>query len=101
MMVQCMCIFQEGTATSIGEQPVKMLVSSAAGARLTVLEALANLVAAPLTSLKVSQQTFHFNIFPIITLFLQYSTVVLYLTYLAPPSDVILSLVKLTFKYIL
>ncbi|KAK4294206.1 hypothetical protein Pmani_033146 [Petrolisthes manimaculis] len=42
----------EGTATSIGEQPVKMLVNPAAGARLTVLEALANLVAAPITSIK-------------------------------------------------
>nr|XP_053650761.1 phosphoribosylformylglycinamidine synthase-like [Cherax quadricarinatus] len=43
---------KEGTATSIGEQPIKMLVCPAAGARLTVLEALANLVAAPLSCLK-------------------------------------------------
>lgn len=44
---------QEGTATSIGEQPLKVLVDPQAGARLTVLEALANLAAAPVTHLKV------------------------------------------------
>lgn len=44
---------QEGTATSIGEQPVKLLVNPQAGARLTVLEALSNLAAAPVSHLKV------------------------------------------------
>lgn len=43
---------KEGAATSIGEQPIKMLVSPAAGARLTVMEALANLAAAPISHLK-------------------------------------------------
>ncbi|KAG0714982.1 Phosphoribosylformylglycinamidine synthase [Chionoecetes opilio] len=43
---------KEGTATSIGEQPVKLLVNPEAGARLTVLEAIANLAAAPVSHLK-------------------------------------------------
>ncbi|MPC28113.1 Phosphoribosylformylglycinamidine synthase [Portunus trituberculatus] len=43
---------KEGTATSIGEQPVKILVNPQAGARLTVLEAMANLAAAPVSHLK-------------------------------------------------
>ncbi|KAG7161940.1 Phosphoribosylformylglycinamidine synthase-like [Homarus americanus] len=43
---------KEGTATSIGEQPIKMLVSPAAGARLAVLEALTNLAAAPISNIK-------------------------------------------------
>lgn len=43
---------KEGTATSIGEQPVKILVNPQAGARLTVLEAIANLAAAPVSHLK-------------------------------------------------
>ncbi|XP_063883180.1 phosphoribosylformylglycinamidine synthase-like isoform X3 [Scylla paramamosain] len=43
---------KEGTATSIGEQPVKILVNPQAGARLTVLEAVANLAAAPVSHLK-------------------------------------------------
>ncbi|XP_042875001.1 phosphoribosylformylglycinamidine synthase-like [Penaeus japonicus] len=43
---------KEGAATSIGEQPIKVLVDSRAGARLTVLEALANLAAAPVSHIK-------------------------------------------------
>lgn len=34
----------EGIATSIGEQPIKGLANEAAGARMTVAEALSNLV---------------------------------------------------------
>ncbi|XP_069989070.1 phosphoribosylformylglycinamidine synthase isoform X1 [Penaeus vannamei] len=43
---------KEGAATSIGEQPLKVLVEPRSGARLTVLEALANLAAAPVTHIK-------------------------------------------------
>lgn len=41
-----------GIATSIGEQPIKGLVSSAAGARMTVVEALSNLVFACISDIK-------------------------------------------------
>ncbi|CAL4124709.1 unnamed protein product, partial [Meganyctiphanes norvegica] len=41
-----------GTATSIGEQPIKTLIDPACGSRLTVLEALANMAAAPVSCLK-------------------------------------------------
>ncbi|XP_037084594.1 LOW QUALITY PROTEIN: phosphoribosylformylglycinamidine synthase-like, partial [Pollicipes pollicipes] len=40
-----------GAATAVGEQPVKGLLDPAAGARLSVAEALTNLVFAPVTSL--------------------------------------------------
>lgn len=39
-------------ATSIGEQPIKGLVNSTAGARMTVAEALSNLVFAAITDLR-------------------------------------------------
>lgn len=42
----------QGAATSIGEQPIKGLVCPAAGARMTVGEALTNLVFARITALK-------------------------------------------------
>ncbi|XP_012220316.2 phosphoribosylformylglycinamidine synthase-like [Linepithema humile] len=42
----------EGIATSIGEQPIKGLVNEAAGARMTVAEALSNLVFARISSLR-------------------------------------------------
>lgn len=42
----------EGIASSIGEQPIKGLVDEAAGARMTVAEALGNLVFAGITSLR-------------------------------------------------
>nr|XP_057929544.1 phosphoribosylformylglycinamidine synthase isoform X2 [Doryrhamphus excisus] len=42
----------EGAATAIGEQPIKALVSPAAGARMAVGEALTNLVFARVTALK-------------------------------------------------
>ncbi|XP_050507688.1 phosphoribosylformylglycinamidine synthase-like [Diabrotica virgifera virgifera] len=42
----------EGIASSIGEQPIKGLVNTAAGARMTVVEALSNLVFAGITSLR-------------------------------------------------
>lgn len=42
----------EGIATSIGEQPIKGLVNAAAGARMTVAEAVSNLVFARITSLR-------------------------------------------------
>lgn len=41
-----------GIATSIGEQPIKGLVDPAAGARMTVVEALSNLVFAPISDIK-------------------------------------------------
>ncbi|XP_043209386.1 phosphoribosylformylglycinamidine synthase-like [Amphibalanus amphitrite] len=41
-----------GAATSIGEQPIKALLNPEAGARLSVAEAITNLVFAPVTSLK-------------------------------------------------
>jgi phosphoribosylformylglycinamidine synthase len=40
-----------GVATSIGEQPIKMLVDPAAGARMAVAEALTNIVGAGITQL--------------------------------------------------
>lgn len=42
----------EGIATSIGEQPIKGLVNAAAGARMTVAEAVSNLVFARISSLQ-------------------------------------------------
>ena len=54
MISQYLYPLQEGTATSIGEQPVKILVNPEAGARLSVLEAVSNLAAAPVSHLKVS-----------------------------------------------
>ncbi|XP_018567396.1 phosphoribosylformylglycinamidine synthase [Anoplophora glabripennis] len=42
----------EGIASSIGEQPIKGLVNTAAGARMTVAEALSNLVFAGISDLK-------------------------------------------------
>lgn len=41
-----------GVASAIGEQPVKGLVNSAAGARMSVAESLTNLVFAPISNLK-------------------------------------------------
>lgn len=45
-----------GAATAVGEQPIKGLVSSAAGARMAVAEALTNLVFARVTDLRVSAE---------------------------------------------
>ena len=42
-----------GSATAIGEQPIKGLVDPACGARMSVAEALTNLVFARVSSLKV------------------------------------------------
>ena len=42
-----------GSATAIGEQPIKGLIDAAAGARMSVGEALTNLVFARVTDLKV------------------------------------------------
>lgn len=42
----------EGIASSIGEQPIKGLVNAAAGARMTVAEALSNLVFAKISNLQ-------------------------------------------------
>lgn len=44
----------QGAATAIGEQPIKGLISPAAGARMAVGEALTNLVFAQITALKVN-----------------------------------------------
>lgn len=43
----------QGAATAVGEQPIKGLVSPAAGARMAVGEALTNLVFARVSALKV------------------------------------------------
>lgn len=45
--------FQVGGAVAVGEQPIKGLISPAAGARMTVAETLTNLLAAPITDIKV------------------------------------------------
>lgn len=45
--------FQKGAATAIGEQPIKCLVDSMSGARMTVGESLTNLVFASVGCLKV------------------------------------------------
>ena len=47
-------MFQVGGATAVGEQPIKGLVDADCGARMSVGEALTNLVWARITSLKVS-----------------------------------------------
>ena len=41
-----------GTATAIGEQPIKMLVNECAGARMAVGESLTNIVFAPISDIK-------------------------------------------------
>lgn len=45
----------QGAATAIGEQPIKGMVSPAAGARMAVGEALTNLVFARVSALKVKK----------------------------------------------
>ena len=47
-------LFKVGAATAIGEQPIKGLIDPAAGARMTVAEALTNLVFANITGLRVN-----------------------------------------------
>ena len=49
-----------GSATAIGEQPIKGLVSPACGAHMAVGEALTNLVFARITDLKVSNEIINF-----------------------------------------
>lgn len=51
-----------GSATAIGEQPIKGLVDPACGARMAVGEALTNLVFARITDLKV-RKLFHLKLF--------------------------------------
>ena len=46
-------ISKVGAATSIGEQPIKGLVDAGCGARMSVGEALTNLVFAQITNIKV------------------------------------------------
>lgn len=53
MVIEIHFQFQVGVASAIGEQPVKGLVNSAAGARMSVAESLTNLVFAPISNLKV------------------------------------------------
>ncbi|WKY01418.1 hypothetical protein Q1695_015427 [Nippostrongylus brasiliensis] len=43
---------QVGGAVAVGEQPIKVLISPPAGARMTLAETLTNLLAAPITDLK-------------------------------------------------
>ena len=47
---------QEGGATAIGEQPIKMLVDASRGARMAVGEALTNLMFARVTCLRVTEK---------------------------------------------
>lgn len=47
----------KGAATSIGEQPMKGLISSGANARMSVAEALTNIMFAKITCLEVRVQT--------------------------------------------
>lgn len=49
---------QRGTATSIGEQPIKGVLDAKRGARMAVGEALTNLVFAKISDLKVSANDF-------------------------------------------
>lgn len=49
-------VFQVGSAVAVGEQPTKILLNPRAGARMTVGEALTNLVFAPLTNLRVGEK---------------------------------------------
>jgi phosphoribosylformylglycinamidine (FGAM) synthase-like enzyme len=49
-------MLQVGIASSIGEQPIKGLLNPAAGARMTVAEALTNLVFARISELEVNVQ---------------------------------------------
>lgn len=44
-----------GSATAIGEQPIKGLINTKAGARMSVAEALTNLVFAQVSDIKVVQ----------------------------------------------
>lgn len=53
LLIRCSCLIQVGIATSIGEQPIKGLVNPAAGARMTVAEALSNLVFAHISDIQV------------------------------------------------
>jgi phosphoribosylformylglycinamidine synthase len=46
---------KEGAATAIGEQPIKGLVDAAAGARMSVAEALTNIVFAHCSHIKVRE----------------------------------------------
>lgn len=47
-----------GSATAIGEQPIKGLIDAAVGARMSVAEALTNLVFAKVSSIRVSAADF-------------------------------------------
>ena len=57
-----------GSATSIGEQPIKGLIDPASGARMSVAEALTNLVFARVSSLKVGLSGFYYFKFIIHTI---------------------------------
>ena len=50
----------QGAATAVGEQPIKGLVDAAAGARMSVAEALTNLVFAQISDLKVRKRAIPF-----------------------------------------
>ena len=51
---------KRGSATSIGEQPVKGLIDPACGARMSVGEAFTNLVFAKVSDLRVSSFLYHY-----------------------------------------
>ncbi len=54
IIYECFLFFQTGAAIALGEQPIKGLLNPEAGARMSVGEALTNLVFAPISDLKVS-----------------------------------------------
>ena len=54
--VTSLCYFSTlGSATAIGEKPIKILVGPCAGARMSLAEALTNLIFARIDDLKVGQ----------------------------------------------
>lgn len=60
---------KQGSATAIGEQPVKMLVDNARGARMCVGEALTNLSFATVSELKVCGIVAPIHVHGLVTVF--------------------------------
>ena len=57
--ITAIVVCQVGAATAVGEQPIKGLVDACCGARMTVAEAVLNLVFARVSSLEVSSLDVH------------------------------------------
>lgn len=84
----CTYIFynwQVGTATSIGEQPLKMLVSPEAGARMSVAEMLTNMAGALISDLKARSIQLEFSVLDV---FLIESSDITFLSYLFYHQDI-------------